>query len=161
MTFLCCGIKYKKNDIETYWCIETYTVKPLIKRFVNNQRVFSETVETCICKKCGLQRIQIKRFGRKNSRKCLLEVEELKGNEADIFLIENQEKLKLQPQVCPTPLIACTTTMPAVCGFAISPEKQRAKYDAALPQKDSWRNKFVNGKWLPDIFYSECRVVNN
>lgn len=91
----------------------------------------------------------------------MLEVEELKGQEADIFLIENQEKLKLQPQVCPTPLIACTTTMPAVYGFAISPEKQRAKYDAVLPQKDSWRNKFVDGKWKPDIFYSECKVVNN
>jgi len=160
VAFLCCEVKYKKNDIETYWCIETYSVKPLTTKFVGEQRVFTETVESCICKKCGLQRLQIKRFGRKNNRKCLLEVQELKGQEADIFLIEHQNQLKLQPQICPMPLVACATTMPAVYGYAIAPDKQRARYDAALPEKDHWRNKWENGKWLPDIFESECRILN-
>lgn len=159
--FSCCGVKYKKSDIETYWCIETYAVKPVTKKFVDKKRVFTESVETCICKKCGLQLLQIKRFGRENSRKKLLGVEEMKGEQADLFLVENQEKLKIQPQICPTPLIACATTLPAVYGAVISPTKQRAKYDASLPQKESWRNKFENGKWKPDIFHSECKVVND
>lgn len=161
MAFLCCGQKYKKTDLETYWCIETFKMKPVQKKYVGDDRIFSEVVETCICKKCGCQHLQIKRFGRKNGRKKLVEVEEMKGEMADLFLLEKQKYLTLQPQICPTPLIASATSLPYVYGFAIAPDKQRAKYNASLPQKDSWRNKFENGKWLPDIFKAECKVFKN
>lgn len=159
--FKCCNIAYKKSDIETYWCIDTFTIKPLTKRFVNNQRIFSEVVESCICKKCGCQLVQVKRFGRKNGRKSILEVEEFRADAADLFLIENQKRMQLQPQICPMPLIASATTMPSVYGYAIAPDKQRARYNAALSEKDSWRNKWENGKWVPDIFHSECRIVKD
>lgn len=105
--------------------------------------------------------MQVKRFGRKNGRKSILEVEEFRADAADLFLIENQKRMQLQPQICPMPLIASATTMPSVYGYAIAPDKQRAKYNAALPQKDSWRNKFVNGRWVADIFHSECRTIEN
>lgn len=159
--FKCCNIVYKKSDVETYWCIETYIRKPFEKRFINNQRIFSEVVESCICKKCGFQLVQIKRFGRKNGRKSLVEVEELRGEKADLFLLENKNNLKRQEQICPMPLIASATTMPSVFGYAIAPNRQRARYDAALPEKDHWRNKWENGKWVPDIFQSECRILKN
>lgn len=161
MAFLCCGLKYNKNDIETYWCIETYVVKPNTQKYVGDYRVFSETIEICICKKCGCQLLIHKRFGRQNGRKKLLQALEFRGEAADLYILQHQEKMKLQPQICPMPLIASATSLPSVYGFAISATKQRAKYDAALPQKDSWRNKFVNGKWIPDIFESECRVITN
>lgn len=161
MAFLCCGQKYKKTDIETYWCIETYKMKPVQKKFVGDDRIFSEVVETCICKKCGCQHLQIKRFGKKNGRKKLVEVEELKAEKADLFLLEKQKYLQIQPQICPSPLIASATSLPFVYGYAIAADKQRVKYNASLPQKDSWRNVFINGKWMPDIIQSECKVVKN
>lgn len=159
--FKCCNLTYKKSDVETYWCIETYNVKPLTKRFAGEQRILTETVESCICKKCGCQMLQIKRFGRKNGRKSIVEVEELRGEAADLFLIENQKSLHLQQQVCPMPLIASATTLPSVFGYAIAPNKQRARYNAALPEKDHWRDKWENGRWKPDIFVSECRIIKN
>lgn len=161
MAFFCCGLKYKKTDLETYWCIETYKMKPVQKKYVGDDRIFSEVVETCICKKCGCQHLQIKRFGRKNGKKKLIEVEEMKGEKTDLFLMNNQKYLNRQPQNCPSPAIASTKKLPFVYGCAIAPNKQRAKYDAALPQKDSWRNKYENGKWMPDIFQSECKVIRN
>ena len=85
----------------------------------------------------------------------------MKGEEADLFLLEKQKYLQLQEQKCPLPLIASATSLPYVYGAVIAPDKQRAKYNAALPQKDSWRNKFVNGRWVPDIFQSECKKVEN
>ena len=162
MAFLCCGLNYKKNDIETYWCIETYLMKPVQKKYVDDVRIFSEVVETCICKKCGCQHLLIKRFGRaEKGKKKLIETERMKGEEADLFLLEKQKYLQLQEQKCPLPLIASATSLPYVYGAVIAPNKQRAKYNAALPQKDSWRNKFVNGRWVADIFHSECRTIEN
>lgn len=162
MAFLCCGLNYKKNDIETYWCIETYLMKPVQKKYVDDVRIFSEVVETCICKKCGCQHLLIKRFGRAaNGKKKLVETERMTGEAADLFILEKQKYLQLQEQKCPMPLIASATSLPYVYGFAIAPDKQRAKYNAALPQKDSWRNKFENGRWVADIFHSECRTIEN
>lgn len=157
--FKCCNVEYKKSDLQTYWCIETYKVKPIIKRFVNSNRVVTEVVETCICKKCGIQQLQIKRFGKKKNKKIILEVEEMRGAEADQWLIDNQKSLQIQAQICPMPLLANSTSIPAVYGYALNGTTQRARYDAALPEKDHWRNKWENGKWIPELFKSECKVI--
>ena len=161
MAFLCCGKNYKKSDLETYWCIETYKMKPVQKKYVGDNRIYAETVETCICKNCGCLHLHVKRFGRKNGKRKLIEIEEMKGTQADFYLLEKQKYLIQQEKKCPIPVIASATSLPFVYGCAIAPNKQRAKYDAALPQKDSWRNKYENGKWMPDIFQSECKVIKN
>lgn len=127
MAFLCCGLNYKKNDIETYWCIETYLMKPVQKKFVDDTRIFSEVVETCICKKCGCQHLLVKRFGRAaNGKKKLVETERMTGETADLFLLEKKKYLQLQEQKCPLPLIASATSLPYVYGAVIAPDKQRA-----------------------------------
>ena len=156
MTFLCCGLIYKKNDINTYWCIDTYLMKPILKKFVGTDRIFKELVEACICKKCGCQHVKIKRYGRAaNGKIKLVETEILHGDAADLFLLEYSKYLILQEQKCPYPLIASAATIPFVYGHTIAPNEQRAKYIAALPQKEGWRDKFENGMWQADIFKSD------
>lgn len=34
MSILCCGVKYSKNDADTYWCFDTDIIKPVTKNIL-------------------------------------------------------------------------------------------------------------------------------
>ena len=147
MSFVCCGVKYSKNDPETYWCIETDTIKIFTKKKVKDNKVCKEIVETLICKKNGCLQVHIKRFGQSKGRFKILEVEKLSGDEAALFLI-NTESIRLrQSQICPIKMTPFSKRIPLCYGKFISSTTQRARY---LNEQD-WG---FNSK----VMYCECKV---
>ena len=79
MTFLCCGIKYSKKDPLTYWCIDSYKIKPALQTAVKNVRVIRETADIVCCKKCGGVGVLVERCGMVKGRLRRLEIERLSG----------------------------------------------------------------------------------
>ena len=97
MSFLCCGVKYSKNDPETYWCIDTYLI---------NKRTGKEIVDVLTCKKNGCLKVQISKYDK---NKKLIEKQELKGNKAEKYLADTVKIRVKQPLICPIQKVAART----------------------------------------------------
>ena len=93
MAFLCCGVKYSKNDPDTYWCIDTDVLEKPTKKTIKNLKVLKEKVEILTCKKNGCTKIQIFRYGHFKGKLQLLErPEELKGKMYGVYEADNVQK---------------------------------------------------------------------
>ena len=129
MSFLCCGVKYSKNDPETYWCIDTDILEKPTKKTVKNIKVLKETVETLTCKKNGCTKIQIFRYGHYKGKLQLLErPEELKGKKAEEYL-QMTSKIRIrQKQKAPLVNIPQASKNDFVYGKVINATTQRIRY---------------------------------
>ena len=172
VSFICCGIKYTKNNPETYWCLQTDVIKPqavknevikqiqdnvtknmhscdkkyksreFIKKSVNGKKVQKEVVESLICKKCGCHKIKITRYGINKKR---LEEPEVFGGYEVTFYLNELLKLgvsKILPQIEPFEAIPSAKNIPFVFGSAISPTEQRKRYDMS---PKCWADKWIKG----------------
>ena len=128
MSFLCCGVKYSKNDPETYWCIETDINKPVQKKYVENHRVIKEIVDILTCKKNGCLKVKISRYGTFKGKKKLLEVENLSSKKAAIYIQETFNVRQRQPIVCPIQNVPIRKNNDFKYGKVIDSETQRARY---------------------------------
>lgn len=128
MPFLCCGVKYSKNDPDTYWCIDTYLIKEPIIKSVKNKRIIKEIIDVLTCKKNGCVKIQISRYARIQGVTKRIELEEIKGKKAQEYL-EKTSKIRVkQPPVIPTVNIPKSTRNDFVYGKTIDGETQRKRY---------------------------------
>ena len=128
MSFYCCGVKYSKNDPDTYWCIDTYINQPIQKKVVNNKKVSKEIVEVLTCKKNGCTKVQVKRYGKINGSENILEVEEFSRKKAARYL-ENTINIRVkQPSVCPSKKIPYAKKNDFKYGKAINSFTQRIRY---------------------------------
>lgn len=128
MPFLCCGVKYSKNDPDTYWCIDTYIINAPIKKLVNNRRVIKEVVDVLTCKKNGCVKIQISRYGHVKGIKKRLELEELKGKKAQDYLEATSKTRIKQPTRAPLINIPQGSKSDFVYGKVIDGMTQRIRY---------------------------------
>lgn len=150
MSFVCCGIKYSKNDPETYWCIETDIIKVFTKKKVKDERVFKEIVESLTCKKNGCLQVHVKHFGRLNGKYKILETEKLRGDEAVQFLIDTKDIRIRQPQVQPAKPPLVSKNIPPCYGKVLSAYTQRARYI----NEEDWGYK-------SEVMFSECKITNS
>jgi len=128
LSIICCGIKYSKNDIETYWCIDTDINKPVQKKYVGNNKVVKEVVESYTCKKCGSFVLRILRYSNFKNKKRLVEQERLSGIDAVKYLEATRNVRQRQPQYFPYDKEIYCKTIPFVYGKFIDSETQRARY---------------------------------
>lgn len=128
MSFYCCGIKYSKNDPETYWCISTDIINIPTKKNVKNKRIIKEVVDSLTCKKNGCLKVQITRFGHVNGKLKKIEVEELKGKKALDFLKETSKIRIRQPLQVPMLKIPKQSKNDFVYGKTIDRETQRRRF---------------------------------
>lgn len=128
MPFLCCGVKYSKNDPDTYWCIDTDILEKPTKKNFKNLRVIKETVDVLTCKKNGCVKIQISRYGRLKGKLQRIELEELKGKKAQDYL-EQTSKIRIkQPARVPMINIPQGNKSDFVYGKVIDGTTQRIRY---------------------------------
>ena len=128
MSIVCCGVKYSKNDPNTYWCIETDINSPVQKKYVEKEKVAKEVVDTLVCKKCGAQVVIINRYSKlKNSFK-LLEKERLSGKKAKEYLNKTINVRKRQKMSCPIKKVPYAKHIDLCYGKAINDTTQRARY---------------------------------
>ena len=128
MPFYCCGLKYSKNDPETYWCIDTYINKPVQKKYVGNKRVLKEVIDCLTCKKNGCLKIQIIRYGTFKGKKIQLEKEELSGKNAAQYLADTVNSRQKQEPVCPIKNVPIKKKNDFVFGKVINSTSQRARF---------------------------------
>lgn len=129
MSFLCCGVKYSKNDPDTYWCIDTDILQKPTKKNVKNYKVLKETVEILTCKKNGCTKIQIFRYGHVKGKLQLLEKpEELKGKRAFEYLQETSNYRIRQKTKIPLVNIPQGSKSDFVYGKVINATTQRIRY---------------------------------
>ena len=129
MSFLCCGVKYSKSDIETYWCIKTYLIKNFTQKRIKNKKVSKQIVETLLCKKNGCTKVHNKFFERSaNGKFKILEVERISGDKALEFL-KNTETIRIHlPQIEPFKAIPMSKNIDICFGKVIDSQTQRARY---------------------------------
>ena len=165
MSFLCCGTKYSKSDIETYWCIETDIIKDFTKKTIGNNKVVKQIVETLLCKNCYCIKIHNKFFGRAaNGKLKILEVERFQDNVRKIdsktgkeiivnaatdFLTKTENIRIRQPQKEPIPLIPFAKNIDLCYGKILSSITQRARYI----NEQGWEHNSSE-------IISECKVVS-
>ena len=149
MSFLCCGVKYSKNDPNTYWCIDTDIIEPALKKYASGAKIKKEIVETLTCKKNGCLKIKISRFGIVKGQNTLLEIQELKGKEALQYLKDTSSVRKRQPLTCPLKKVPVKNKNDFIYGKVINSVTQRARY--------------VNEQGFADNkkIISECRIYKN
>lgn len=128
MSFICCGVKYSKNDPETYWCIETDINKPIQKKYVENHRVIKEVVDSLTCKKNGCLKVKISRYGILKGKKKLLEEENLSGKKATAYLQETINVRQRQPVICPMQNVPMKKKNDFKYGKVIDSTTQRIRY---------------------------------
>lgn len=188
MSFLCCGVKYTKNNPETYWRIETDFINIQAikekeisekafekspdklkcfkifaahsKKEIGEVKVFREVVESLTCKN-GCSQVKITRLGRPKGIKKILGVEHISHEEADLYLgaIEALGLAVRQPQISPIILVPFANNIPVVFGKAISPTKQRKCYYMSKPLwADKFSNCYIVDRWVPDIVESEIKI---
>lgn len=141
MSFLCCGVKYSKNDPETYWCIDTDINKPVQKKFIGNERVVKEIVDSLTCKKNGCLKVQIRRYGNLRGKNKLLEIEELSGKKAFNYLEQTSKIRQRQPLNCPVQKIPYAKHIDFVYGKVVDATTQRKRY---LNETDWADDKLIN-----------------
>lgn len=147
MSFVCCGVKYSKNDPETYWCIDTDINKPVQKKYVGNDRVIKEVIDSLTCKKNGCLKVKIFRYGKLRGKKKLLETECLSGAEAFNYLEATASVRERQPLSCPIQSVPFSKHIDFKYGKVLNSITQRARY---LNEQD-WADdkKIVN----------ECKTI--
>lgn len=128
MSFLCCGVKYSKNDPETYWCIDTDLIKPALKKFVGNHKINYEIVETLTCKKNGCIKVQVHRYGLKKGKKTKFETMEYKGFRAVEYLEETSAFRQRQDTKCPNVNVPSSSKNDFVYGKVIDGTTQKIRY---------------------------------
>ncbi len=128
MSFLCCGVKYSKNDPETYWCIDTDIIKPALKKYVGNHRDLYEIVDTLTCKKNGCIKVQVHRYGMIKGKKQRLETIEKKGQWAVEYLKETSSVRQRQDTKCPIVNIPSSSKNDFVYGKVMNSTTQRIRY---------------------------------
>lgn len=128
MSVICCGVKYSKNDPKTYWCIETDLLKPVQKKYVNNDRVVREVVDSYTCKKCGCLIVIVTRYGVLRGRKKLLEKEKFTGVKAFEYLETTAKVREPQPMSCPLQPVPFSKYIDFRYGKVLDSETQRARY---------------------------------
>lgn len=128
MSIVCCGVKYSKSDPETYWCFDTDILKPIQKKYVGNDRVHKEVVDSLTCKKCGCLIVTITRYGKFKGHKKRLEIEKLKGLDAVEYLNKTSEFRVRQPLTCPIQGVPFSRNIDICYGKVIAPDKQRPRY---------------------------------
>lgn len=128
MSFYCCGVKYSKNDPETYWCIDTDILTTPTKKNVDNKKIVKEICETLTCKKNGCTKVQIFRFASVKGQLKKIEVEELKGYKAFEFLAATSKIRIRQPQKTPLVFIPNASKNDFVYGKTIGKETQKIRY---------------------------------
>lgn len=147
MSFVCCGVKYSKNDPETYWCIDTDINKPVQKKYVGNDRVIKEVVDSLTCKKNGCLKVNITRYGKFRGKRKLLEIERLSGEASAKYLQETADVRERQPLSCPMQNVPFSKYIDFKYGKVLDSTTQRARY---LNETD----------WADEKKYkSECRIV--
>lgn len=142
MAFVCCGIKYSKNDPQTYWCIDTFINKPVQKKSVGQQKVVKEVVDTLTCKKNGCIKVNITRYGKFRGYNKLLEIENLSGHQAVEYLQKTINSREKQPLVCPVKNIPQAKNIDLCYGKVINSTTQKARYLNEKGFADN--NKIVN-----------------
>lgn len=128
MCFVCCGVKYSKNNPDTYWCIDTYLNKPVQKKSINNQKVIKEVVEALTCKKNGCIQVRITRYGKFRGFNKLLEIENLCGQNAVDYLQKTIKIRDKQPVTCPVKSIPYSRHIDLCYGKVINSTTQKARY---------------------------------
>ena len=129
MAFLCCGVKYSKNDPDTYWCIDTDVLEKPTKKTIKNLKVLKEKVEILTCKKNGCTKIQIFRYGHFKGKLQLLErPEELKGKRAQEYLQATSNFRIRQKTKAPLVNIPQASKNDFVYGKVINGTTQRIRY---------------------------------
>ena len=128
MSFLCCGVKYSKNDPDTYWCIDTDILTKPTKKTVKNYKILKETVEILTCKKNGCTKIQIFRFAHVKGKLRNIDTEERKGKWAQEYLKETSNIRIRQRQKAPLVNIPQSSRNDFVYGKAINATTQRIRY---------------------------------
>lgn len=165
MSFLCCGLKYSKNDIETYWCIETDLIKDFTKKTIGKTKVVKQIVETLLCKKCYCLKVHNKFFGRSaNGKLKILEVERFNDNvrsydsktgeifiknAATDFLAKTKNIRIRQPQREPIPIIHYAKYIDLCYGKILSSNTQRARYI----NETGWGHN-------SEVINSECKILS-
>ncbi len=145
MSIVCCGVKYSKNDPETYWCIDTDVNRPIQKKYVGSDRVIKEIVDSYTCKKCGGLIVTITRYGTLRGRKKLLERERLSGIEATNYLTATANVRERQPLSCPIQSVPYSKYVDFRYGKIIDSTTQRPRY---LNECD----------WAGDKIKNECKT---
>lgn len=147
MAFVCCGVKYSKNDPETYWCIDTDINKSVQKKYVGSDRVIKEVIDSLTCKKNGCLKVKIFRYGKFRGKNKLLETECLSGDEAFNYLEDTANVRERQPLSCPIQSVPFSKHIDFKYGKVLNSTTQRARY---LNEQD-WADdkKIVN----------ECKII--
>lgn len=146
MPFLCCGVKYSKNNIETYKSIETDLIRNFTKKKIKDDKVVKQVVETLLCQKCYCIKVHNKFFGRAaNGKLKILEVEHLLDNihtgktdpktgkeiilnAASDFLMETEKIRIRQPQKEPSMHVPYAKNIDLCYGKILDSYTQRARY---------------------------------
>lgn len=128
MSFYCCGLKYSKNDPETYWCIDTYLNKIIQKKYIEKKKVLKEVVDCLTCKKNGCIKIQIFRYGTEKGKNILLEKEELSGKKASKYLADTISIREKQNQICPTKTVPIRKNNDFKYGKVLNSTTQRIRF---------------------------------
>ena len=165
MSFLCCGIKYSKSDIETFQSIETDLIRDFTKKKIGKSKVVKQVVETLLCKKCYYIKVHNKFFGRAaNGKLKILEVEKLQDNihtgktdpktgeeiilnAATDFLMQTEKIRIRQPQKEPVKRIPFAKNIDLCYGKILDSYTQRARY---INEQDWGHNS--------EKIHSECKI---
>ena len=126
--FICCGVKYSKNDPNTFWCIESALISPCTKKNVGNSPVKKEVVDILHCKKNDCSKIKIFRYGKPNKDYILLETEELSGKKARQFLEKTAKYRTILPSQYPCKFVKSQKFIPMSYGYATDKEHLRMRY---------------------------------
>lgn len=145
MSIVCCGVKYSKNDPETYWCIDTDLNKPVQKKYVGSDRVVKEVVDSYTCKKCGCLIVTVTRYGVLRGKRKLLERERLSGLMATDYLEATAKVRERQPLSCPMQSVPYAKYVDFRYGKVIDSTTQRPRF---LNEQD----------WAGEKMKKECKV---
>lgn len=160
MSFLCCGVKYSKSDIETFYCIETDIIRNFTRAKVGQNKVVKQIVETLYCKKNGCVKLHNKFFGRnKNGKMKILSVERLNG-EAAIQFLKDTESIRIrQPQKEPVVIVPQAKKLTICYGKVIDSETQRARYVNEMDWGHKSQNEHYECKIIQSESFSPKRVI--
>lgn len=128
MPIICCGVKYSKNDPDTYWCFESWCNTTPAKKTVKNERVRHEHIDSIVCKKCGALVIQINRYSNFHGFKKLIEKERLTGKNAFDFLEKTKKTRVHVKNPYPIQNAPYAKNIDFVYGKVTSPITQRKRY---------------------------------
>lgn len=143
MPFLCCGVKYSTNDPNTYWCIDVYILKNPTKKNIGNRRITKEKVEVLTCKKNGCVKIQISRYAHVKGQLKRIEIEELKGEKAQRYLLNTSDIRIKQPMKAPAVNIPQGSKSDFVYGKVLDGTTQRIRY---LSERGWASNEIIKSK---------------